>query len=56
LKWEVFFGRKNGFSIPEYLKFGRIHPFYQPGGRIGTRAALMRTMFAMLFSAKREKT
>jgi hypothetical protein len=65
LKREVFFGRKDGFSIPEYLNSGRIHPFFHSGGHIGTRAAMTRlrvaarevsTVLETLFSAKREKT
>jgi len=65
LKREVFFERKDGFSIPEYLKSARIHPFFHSGGQIGTRAAMIRLRFAArpvftvwetLFSAKREKT
>jgi hypothetical protein len=65
LKREVFFGRKDGFSIPEYLNSGRIHPFFHPGGHIGTRAVMIRfritvgessAVFETLFSAKREKT
>jgi hypothetical protein len=65
LKREVFFGRKDGFSIPEYLNFGRIYPFFHPGGHIGTRAAMIRfrvtvsegsAVFETLFSAKQEKT
>jgi hypothetical protein len=65
LKREVFFGRKDGFSIPEYLKSARIHPFFHSGGQFGTRPAMIRLRFAArevsavletLFSAKREKT